>query len=174
VQTSPRAAIVLVVLLAVAGCAGTGDTGDAAVRYLEQPAVSCPASGGTVTTAPQPLAADFVPVTASMCTFRLVIQVGASGTPATPSNARGGWQWQTVQRSSGPFTQLLQALRSPGPISSPSTICPSIAAAPFLLILADAAGHTAVPAIPATPCNRPHPDVQKALDALPWTTTATR
>ena len=175
-RASSRAVILLAtLLLAVTGCADAGGAGDARVRYLEQPAVSCPPTAGLGAARPQPLAADFTPVTARLCTFQLVIEAGAGGSSVPPSGgAGGGWQWLTVQRSAGPFPDLLPALRSPGPISSPSAICPSIAAAPLLLILTDAAGHTAIPAIPATQCNRPHPAVQKALDAMAWTTVAKR
>ena len=172
-RASSRAVILLAtLLLAVTGCADAGGAGDARVRYLEQPAVSCPPTAGLGSVRPQPLAADFAPVTAELCTFQLVIAAGPSGLPA--GGAGGGWQWRTVRRSAGPFTNLLPALRSPGPISSPGAVCPSTAAAPLLLILADAAGHTAIPAIPATRCNRPHPAVQKALDAMAWTTVTAR
>jgi hypothetical protein len=47
---------------------------------------------------------------------------------AAPSGA-GRWQWQTVQRSRGPFADLLRALRTPTSTSSPGKVCPDIAAA---------------------------------------------
>jgi hypothetical protein len=57
---------------------------------------------------------------------------------AAPSGA-GRWQWQTVQRSRGPFADLLRALRTPTSTSSPGKVCPDIAAAPLVLSLTDAA-----------------------------------
>jgi hypothetical protein len=68
-----------------------------------------------------------------------------------------------VQRSDGPFDDLLQALRT-RTISNPSHVCPAVAAAPLLLILTDAAGHTVIPAVPATECDLPDPAAQDAID----------
>ena len=172
-RASSRAAILVAMLLPVAtGCAGGND---AAVRYLDQPLVSCPPTADLGSAGPQPLDADFAPVTATLCTFQLVVQVGPRGSSVPSSEGAGsGWQWQTVRRASGPFTDLLSTLRSPPPIKSSSTICPSIAAAPLLLILTDAAEHSAIPAVRATQCNCPLPAVQKAFDGMSWTTITSR
>jgi hypothetical protein len=156
-------------LLTLAGC-GAGETAPApAVRYLPPPTVNCPATAGARPARAEPLAAGFVPVSASRCTFTLAIDEPSDKVKASPAGRRGGWEWQAVQRSRGPFDALVKALRTPAP-ATPGKVCPDVLHAPTVLTLTDAAGDTVVPAIPATSCDLPDPAVQQAIDGLSWTT----
>jgi hypothetical protein len=172
-----RATAVLIVLVVLpAGCGAAGTTRAPAARYLSPPTVNCPAITGLARA--EPLAAGFVPVVAGRCTFTLVVESPAARQPGDKLKAprgagRAGWEWVTVQRSSGPFDALAEALRAPAAAGT-STICPDVLNAPIVLTLTDAAGRTVMPALPATSCNRPDPAVQQAIDRLPWTTTARR
>jgi hypothetical protein len=162
--------VVSAFLLMLAGC-GAGETAQApAVRYLAPPTVNCPATAGARA---EPLTADFVPVSASRCTFTLVVEQPSDKVRASPAGRRGGWEWQTVQRSRGPFDALVKALRTPAP-ARPGKVCPDILHAPTVVTLTDAAGRTVVPAIPATSCALPDPAVQQAIDGLSWTTDTRR
>jgi hypothetical protein len=95
---------------------------------------------------------------------------GTAG-PGTAGPGTGAWQWATVQRSTGPFGDLVRALRTPPPKPSGGLIaCPAIAAAPIGLTLTDRTGRMVTPGIPATVCGLVLPAVSQALDSLTWTT----
>lgn len=118
-----------------------------------------------------------------MTSASLVIHGEAGESPAADTD-QGGWQWQTVQRSTGPFTDLIQALRAPAASNAssgrpstpapPTAVCPAVAAAPIVITLTDGAGRTVTPAIPATACGLPDPAVQQAIDRITWTTVKTQ
>jgi hypothetical protein len=160
-------------LLMLAGCGAGGTAPAPAVRYLAPPAVNCPATAGARPGRAEPLAAGFVPVSASRCTFTLVIDQPSDKVRASPPVRRGGWEWQTVQRSRGPFDTLVKSLRTATP-AGPGKVCPDVLHAPTVLTLTDAAGHIVVPAIPATSCDVPDPAVQQAIDRMTWTTDTRR
>ncbi|MEV0720549.1 hypothetical protein [Asanoa sp. NPDC050611] len=146
-------AVVLVAVLTMAGCAG----GSARGSYLVQTGYSCPAVDRLgVPASADPLPADFRPVSAVRCGFQLTM-----GQPS-------GIVWATAERSTGPFDDLVHALRLP-PLESPGdAVCPAIHLMPSVLALTDAAGTTVLPALPGTVCNHPHPDVVAAIGALEW------
>jgi hypothetical protein len=147
-------------VLALVACS-SGDPGHA--PYLRQSTVACPAVDAL---APQrstdPLPADFRPVSAVRCTFRL----GFGQATASPS---GGIEWAAAQRSTGPFGDLVRALRLPPPRQRGGTrACTAIFILPTLVALTDASGRTLAPAMPGTECGSPVPEVGSALDALTW------
>ncbi len=134
--------ILLAALLTVAGCGGSGG-GDVQPRYLN-PTGSCPGVDASAERlADQPLPENFVPESAVLCT---------TAHPALPSGVTV--PGLPVRRSTGPFDDLLKALREPPPTKSPGgeLACPAMLQAPILLALTDASGRTVLPAIPATEC----------------------
>jgi len=151
----------------LAGCAGNAG----APQYVEPS--SCPpvTTGATVSGT---LPADFTAVTVRRCTFTVLLVPEARPDP-TQETSDGGWVWESVQRASGSLDPLVQALRlPPQKPDDDSVVCPAIATAPITIALTDNAGRTAIPAIPATTCGMPLPEVTDALDALSWTTLETR
>ncbi|MCA2217934.1 hypothetical protein [Jidongwangia harbinensis] len=120
------------------------------------------------------LPADFAAVTVRRCTFTVLL-VPQARSDSTGTARDGGWVWESVQQASGPLDRLLQALRLPPQTQDDdSGVCPAIATAPVTVGLTDSAGRTVLPAIPATACGMPLPDVTDALDGLSWTTVETR
>jgi hypothetical protein len=151
--------LLLAVLLTVVGCGGSGGS-DVQTRYLN-PTGSCPGVDASAERlADQPLPEDFVPESAVFCT---------TVHPALPS--RVGVPAQPARRSTGPFDDLLKALRETPPTEPPGDelACPAMLQAPILLALTDASGHTVLPAIPATECGFRTPAVDAAVQALAWT-----
>jgi hypothetical protein len=148
--------VLLAVLLVVPGC---GNAGGDAPRYLN-PAGSCPGvDPGAQRLADQPLPADFVAVSAVLC---------QPGLPGLPSGAPAGAP--AVRRSTGPFGDLLAALREPPPEPPRGEYaCPAMLQAPILLALTDASGRTVLPALPATVCGLRAPAVDAAVQAMTWT-----
>ncbi|MEU4216445.1 hypothetical protein [Actinoplanes sp. NPDC026623] len=57
---------------------------------------------------------------------------------------------------------------------SDDPVCPAVAIAPVALALIDPGGRTVLPAVPATVCGQPSPEVMAAVEALSWTTVQTR
>ncbi|MGI5151742.1 hypothetical protein ACQEVC_36180 [Plantactinospora sp. CA-294935] len=153
-----RIGSVLVAALAVAACSNVSGR----APYLTQPAASCPAVDGLAgQRSADPVPADFRPVSAVRCTFRLTVAQSA-GSPSS------GVTWVAGQRSAGPFDDLVRALRLPPPETTGDLACPAVFVMPVLLALTDASGTTLLPALPATVCGTPLPEVQSALDALTW------
>jgi hypothetical protein len=150
--------ILLAALLALTGCGGTGG-GDARPRYLN-PAGSCPGVDATAERlADQPLPVDFVPESAVLCN---------TGFPALPSGVTV--PVPPARRSTGPFDDLVKALREPPPEPpAGELVCPAMLQAPILLALTDASGRTVLPAVPATACGFRTPAVDAAVQALNWT-----
>ncbi|GIE28185.1 hypothetical protein Ait01nite_012300 [Actinoplanes italicus] len=143
-----------VVLFALAGCAGGG----APPRYLN-PAGSCPGvDAAAERLTDRPLPADFVAVSAVLC---------HSGLPGLPSGAPAAQP--SARRSTGPFGDLLTALREPPPEPPRGEFaCPAMMQAPIVLALTDASGRTVLPALPATACGFRTPAVDAAVQALTW------
>jgi hypothetical protein len=154
-----RFGLVSLAVLAAVACS-SGIRGSA--PYLRQSTVACPAVDAL---APQrsadPLPADFRPVSAVRCTFGLIVNRSA----APPS---GGVAWSVAQRSTGPFDDLVRALRLPPPEQDGVRACPAIFVLPVLVVLIDASGRAIVPALPGTGCGTPLPEIESALDALTW------
>ncbi|MDW5328303.1 hypothetical protein [Plantactinospora sp. KLBMP9567] len=150
--------MVLVAVLAVAGCSNASGR----APYLTQPAVACPTVDRLAgQRSADPLPADFRPVAAVRCTFRLTVAQSA-GPPSS------GLTWAAAQRATGPFDDLVRALRLPPPETTGDLVCPAVFVMPVLLALTDASGNTVLPALPGTVCRTPLTEVQSALDALPW------
>jgi hypothetical protein len=161
---------VVLIGFALTGCSDS----PVAPEYL--PPGQCPplTAGPTVSPAPPgALPGDFAAVEVRRCTYTMLL---APQSPAAPSPAAAdrGWVWQSVQRSAGPLDDLVRALRLPPPERDDSgdTVCPAVATAPVTLALVDAAGRAVLPAVPATACGQPLPEVTAALEALSWTTRA--
>jgi hypothetical protein len=151
--------ILLVTLLMAVGCGGPGG-GDGQPRYLN-PTGSCPGIGASAERlADQPLPETFVAESAALCTTVHPALPSGVSVPVPP-----------VRRSTGPFDDLLKALREPPPTTSPGRepACPATVQAPVLLVLTDASGRTVLPAIPATACGFRTPAVDAAVQALTWT-----
>ena len=108
-----------------------------------------------------PLPADFRPVSAVRCTFRLTVAQSA-GSPSS------GFAWVAAQRSAGRLDDLVRALHLPPQERNGEPVCTAVFVMPVLLALTDASGNTALPALPATVCRTPLPEVQSALDGLTW------
>jgi hypothetical protein len=163
-EMSIRGIGLVLAVLAAAACSGSSGR----APYLTQPAEPCPAVEAL---APQrsadPLPADFEPVSAVRCGFTfVVVQPGASRSP--------GLGWRAAYRSTGPFDDLVRALRLPPQERRGSAACPAVHVPPRLLALTDEAGTTVLPALPGTVCHQPLPEVDAALDALSWVEIAHR
>lgn len=128
---------------------------------LRQPELACPAVDALAgQRSADPLPANFRPVEAVRCTFRLSIRPSEG-----PSS---GMVWATAQRSTGPLDDLVGALRRPPPEVSGDYACPATMVMPELLALTDAAGATLLPALPGSVCGTPLPEVRSAVDGLHW------
>jgi hypothetical protein len=115
-----------------------------------------------------PLGEEFAPVSAAICTFDAVVNPGATA-------PGGGWRWRTVQRSEGPFGELVAALRTPPPTRRGRELsCPAMAQAPMFIALTDASGRAVIPAIPVDPCGFRLTAVDKAVDRMTWVTVESR
>ena len=153
-----RIGLLLVAVLAVAACSSGSERG----LYLAQPAVSCPPVDRLAgQRSGDPLPADFRPVSAVRCTFRLTLAQSA-GSPSS------GFAWVAAQRSVGPFDDLARALRLPPQEQNGDPVCAAVFVMPLLLALTDASGNTLLPALPGTACGTPLPEVQSTLDGLTW------
>jgi hypothetical protein len=153
-----RIGLVLVAVLAAAACSN----GSRRAPYLTQSAASCPTVDVLAgQRSADPLPADFRPVSAVQCTFRLVVHQSA----ASPSS---GFAWVTAQRSAGPFDDLVRALHLPPRGQDGEPVCTAVSVMPVLLALTDMSGNTLMPALPGTVCGTPLPEVRSALDALTW------
>ena len=152
--------ILMAALLTVTGCGGSSGAGEAPPRYLN-PTGSCPGIDATAQTlTDQPLPEQFQPVSAVLCAWP------PAGVPSPAASAGAA---PTIRRSTGPFDDLLQALRTPPPEPSGKEIaCPAMLQARRLRALTDAAGRTVLPAIPATECGLRLPAVDAAVQALSW------
>jgi hypothetical protein len=149
----------LVAVLNLAACS----EGPQRTPYLPQTAEPCPAVDALAAQrSAQPLPADFRPVSAVRCTFALA-------GPGSAASSASGLVWATSQRSAGPFGALVRALRLLPQKQDGNPVCPAVLAVPVLLALTDESGSTVVPALPATVCRNPRPEVQSALDTLAWT-----
>jgi hypothetical protein len=154
-----RIGVVLVAVLAVAAACSSGS---GRAPYLTQPAASCPTVDGLAARrSADPLPADFRPVSAVRCTFRLAVAPSAG-------SSSPGFAWVAAQRSAGPMDDLVRALRLPPQRHDGTPVCAAIFVIPVLLALTDASGTTLLPALPGTMCRSPLPEVQAALDALTW------
>jgi hypothetical protein len=149
----------------LAGCAQTVSE----PRYLVPPQASCPAvDPRRPVPASAPLAAEFQPISAAMCTFEAVAMT-------TPGGEGGGWAWRSVQRTEGSLDALVAALRMPPPRHRGDVLdCPAMAQGPMFLALTDASGQVVIPAIPADPCGFRLAEVDRAIEALAWVTIDTR
>lgn len=153
-----RISVLLVVVLALAACANGAER----APHLTQPAAPCPAVDDLAgQRSAEPLPADFRPVSAIRCTFRLTVRQPAASPAA-------GFAWATAQRSTGPFDDLVRALHLPPQEPDGERACPAVFVMPVLLALTDASGITLLPALPGTVCHTPLPEVRSALDALTW------
>ncbi|GGK95793.1 hypothetical protein [Mangrovihabitans endophyticus] len=173
-------------LLLAAGLAGCGR--DAGRRQYQQP-VACPVDGVRWTGPATPLPDDFVPTVAWRCTFvpypmahrpPATAPPGRTGDLPSPSvsasvSARPdpGWEWRTVQRAEGSLDALATALRTPPPARGGDAICTLIMIPPVTVVVADAAGHVVVPAVPINACGHPVAEVRAAIEALNWEITKT-
>ncbi|MFV2017384.1 hypothetical protein [Micromonospora sp. LOL_023] len=145
-------------VLAVAACSN----GTERALYLTQPVLSCPSVDGLAgQRLADPLPADFRPVSAVRCTFRLALTKSVSS--PTP-----GFAWVAAHRSAGPFDDLVQALHLPPQEQIGEPVCAAVFVMPVLLALTDASGNTLLPALPGTVCRSPLPEVQSTLDGLTW------
>jgi hypothetical protein len=105
---------------------------------------------------PQPLPADFVPVSASRCLYSIETVPGD-----------GEWQMREEQRADGGLDALVTALHQPSEDNAGVT-CPAIGTVPVVITLSDAGGRTVVPALPHQACGAPLPSVTAAIRAVPW------
>jgi hypothetical protein len=108
---------------------------------------------------PEPLAVDFVPVSASRCTA--VVK---------PVPGDGEWQMRNEQEATGPFDALVRALRAPSERSGAQGSCSAIGMLPIVITLTDARRRTTVPAIPHDTCGLPTQAALHAIAALAWKT----
>ncbi|WP_203714139.1 hypothetical protein [Asanoa siamensis] len=151
--------MVVATVLALVGCSGPPDR----AAYLDQSANSCPAVDAlSAARSADPLPADFRPISVTRCTFRLAL-----ASPGVTVSS-GGTAWSSAQRATGPFDDLVRALRLPPEEPAGDLVCPAVHLMPELLALTDAAGRTLVPALPGTICSTPIAEVQAAVDALDW------
>lgn len=104
-----------------------------------------------------------------------MLLVPDSSPDRSPPVAEGGWVWASVQRAAGPLDELVRAQRLPPPErdDSDDLACPAVATGPVSFALIDAAGRAVLPAVPATACGLPLPEVTVAAEALSWTTAQT-
>jgi hypothetical protein len=165
-------AVCAVLVGAAVGCArgrqqGGADIGLSSVgRAPAGAAVRCSDPGPTAEPqapsappSPEPLAADFVPVSASRCTAAV-----------KPVPGDGEWQTRDEQETTGPFAALVRALRSPSEHVGGQGSCSAIGMVPIIITLTDARGRTTVPAIPHDACGLPTQAALEAIRALPWKT----
>jgi hypothetical protein len=139
---------------------------------------SCPAADVDAVTPPavgsapveaEPLAADFVPTSATRCTFTMAIFAERARGPVDPTDPSVGQSVpQSRQRSAGPFGDLVRALRSPPETHAGDVQCPASLEPAIAITLTDAGGRTVTPAIPANVCGAPVEAVRRAADALIW------
>lgn len=165
-------AVCAVLVVAAAGCArarqqgGTGIGLSSVGRAPAGTGVPCSdpdptaePQGPSAPPGPEPLAADFVPVSASRCT--VVVK---------PVPGDGEWQMRDEQEAAGPFDALVRALRAPSERSGAQGSCSAIGMLPIVITLTDARGRTTVPAIPHDTCGLPTQAALHAIAALPWKT----
>lgn len=127
---------------------------------LDAPASDAPtpdAPGADAPPSGTPLAADFVPVSASRCTTTFTVLAG-----------QGEWMMRDDQVATGPFDALVRALRTPSEQGDEETICTADAVAVPVITLTDARGRTTVPAVPTDVCGKPQRATMDAIAALPW------
>lgn len=178
----PRSAVAglcVVLILAAAGCS-SGD-GPETPRYITPPSGPCSVadSGAKPPTPSPPVPADplpegFVPTSAALCNFGIDIDAERRTRSANPGPSGDiGWQEQSVRRSTGPFDDLVRALRTPPETRHGNVICTLKMTMPVTITLTDAAGRTVTPAIPADACGQPIPVVQQAIATLTWVTVRT-
>ncbi|MER7003820.1 hypothetical protein ABT297_12355 [Dactylosporangium sp. NPDC000555] len=158
-------------VVAAGGCARrqapTGDGGAADLPDVSLGGVSCSAvlsigasQAPAAPPAPEPLAAGFVPVSASRCLATIKIVAG-----------EGEWQMREEQQATGPFDALVRALRAPSERRGKGP-CLAIGILPVIITLTDAQGRTTVPALPQDACGLPAQAALQAIATLPWTTVA--
>ncbi|MEV8511510.1 hypothetical protein [Dactylosporangium sp. NPDC051484] len=107
---------------------------------------------------PEPLAADFVPVSAGRCIATMKIVAGD-----------GEWQMREEQQYTGPLDALVRALRAPSERGAEG-VCLAIGMPLIIITLTDAQGRTTIPALPQDACGLPARAAKQAIAALPWET----
>ncbi|WP_213005257.1 hypothetical protein [Paractinoplanes toevensis] len=149
-------------LLLVAALAGGCSDGDDSPVFLTAPADFCPQAGVSAGPEREPLAADFVPVSAVACNYDILI--GSRASPGT------GGRWVAARRATGSLDGLVAALRTPPPTGgSDDDVCMAMYQVPVFVALTDANGRTVLPAVPGTPCGFRLGAVDTAIEALTWT-----
>jgi hypothetical protein len=108
---------------------------------------------------PQPLPADFAPVSASRCILKMVTVPGD-----------GEWQVHEEQEASSQLDVLVRALRQPSEPGNATVSCSAVGMAPVVITLTDGHGTTISPAIPHDACNFPLQTVLHTIQTLPWKT----
>ncbi len=133
------------------------------------PSGSSPQRPPSPAASPTPVPEHFAAARAQRCVVTTVVEPGD-----------GEWQVRVDQEATTGLAALVTALqRPPSPAAAPQrpspsagARCPAIAYAPIDLTLTDVHGVTITPAIPRDACGQPAADVRRAVEALPWTTTA--
>jgi hypothetical protein len=129
-----------------------------------QVAAGEPACAGWPTgTSSRRLPALFVPVAVEQC---------VSGVQDVPG--KGTWETATLERATTGLAPLLNALRAPGQVRSPSMICTDVLTARPELMLISGSGERVVPQIPVTGCGIVRSAVLAALATLPWQPVSVR
>jgi hypothetical protein len=162
-----RLVVAVLVTVGLAGCSAGGD--DGAPKYLYPPDAFCPGvDPHRAVATPAPLTPDITPVTVTICTFDTVFN-------GSPGVDRQEWEWRNVRRSTGPFSDLITALRTPPPTHrTGDQVCPAMMQTPMFIALTDATGRVVIPAIPADQCGFRLPALDAALNALNWVAVETR
>lgn len=151
-------------------CLAVGPPAGAASASTASASIAATAAAAAAPASGEPLAADFVPTSALLCTVMLLVPGQRKPGPVSPDSSRDAAQGPraVVKRSVGPFGDLVRALRTPPTPAEGDVVCTLEALMPFAVTLIDAAGRSVTPALPADPCRRPDPAVRAAIGALDW------
>jgi hypothetical protein len=120
---SSRGLFLILVTVLAAACADGAER----ASYLAQTTERCPAVDAMAAQrSTQPLPADFRPVSVIRCTFALT-DFGSATSP------RSDFTWTAAQRSTGPFDNLVDALRVQPQRSDGKPVCPAVLLSPVLV-----------------------------------------
>jgi hypothetical protein len=84
----------------------------------------------------------------------------------------GTWTVQIIERADGPVPELLDMLRKPSGPPPANMICPAIGYAKPYFMLVGAKGRALLPDVPTSTCGKPHDEVTRFLDKLPYRTVS--
>jgi hypothetical protein len=84
----------------------------------------------------------------------------------------GTWTVQVTERADGAVPKLLDMLRKPSEPLPANTMCPAVAYSKPYFMLVDPEGKALLPDVPTAACGKPHDEVTRFLDKLPYQTVA--